>query len=510
MITWPHYSSVWRWHFYAGLVCIPFVCWLAVTGSIYLFRSDYEAWHDRPIERLEYMGSRQAPAAEARAALAALPGSTFSRYEPPATARGAAQIVVQFRGQLYRVAVHPRTLAPLRIEADSGRLMERVFALHGSLGVGDAGSYVMETAASWTIVMIVSGFFLWFPRNAKGVWGILLPRLGSSGRAWWRDLHAVTGVWISLIVLIMLLTGLPWASGWGRYFIWARNLTTATAAPPDWPITKRPLGGGTASSAADLESGPTGSADAQSSMPGMTAAEMAAMPSAGMSKGAMSGPPRPAGAQSSMPGMTAAEMAAMPSAGMSNMANGLTTASWTLSDLNVVVPAVEAQHLSRPVWILPPSKPGDRWVGASQAQDRTRRREVKVDATTGRIVESSSFEDLPFLDKIVNVGIAWHEGHLFGRANQAMLLTAAVALLGMCVSAIAMWWRRRPSGRLGAPRGRAERQVIIGLLATVCLLAVLFPMFGASLAVVLLLERVVLVRIPRVSEWLGLRVRSAE
>ena len=28
---------VWRWHFYAGLFCIPFVLWLSVTGTIFLF-----------------------------------------------------------------------------------------------------------------------------------------------------------------------------------------------------------------------------------------------------------------------------------------------------------------------------------------------------------------------------------------------------------------------------------------------------------------------------------------
>src|SRR3546814_8147218 len=29
------YNAVWRWHFYAGLFCIPFVIWLALTGTIY-------------------------------------------------------------------------------------------------------------------------------------------------------------------------------------------------------------------------------------------------------------------------------------------------------------------------------------------------------------------------------------------------------------------------------------------------------------------------------------------
>jgi uncharacterized iron-regulated membrane protein len=28
------YNAVWRWHFYAGLFCMPFVLWLAATGTI--------------------------------------------------------------------------------------------------------------------------------------------------------------------------------------------------------------------------------------------------------------------------------------------------------------------------------------------------------------------------------------------------------------------------------------------------------------------------------------------
>ncbi|HUD29904.1 MAG TPA: PepSY domain-containing protein, partial [Novosphingobium sp.] len=37
------YRAVWRWHFYAGLLCVPFVLWLSVTGGIYLFKPQIEA-----------------------------------------------------------------------------------------------------------------------------------------------------------------------------------------------------------------------------------------------------------------------------------------------------------------------------------------------------------------------------------------------------------------------------------------------------------------------------------
>ena len=51
------YRTLWRWHFYAGLICIPFVIWLAVTGSVYLFRPQIEAWFDRDVAVLERTGS---------------------------------------------------------------------------------------------------------------------------------------------------------------------------------------------------------------------------------------------------------------------------------------------------------------------------------------------------------------------------------------------------------------------------------------------------------------------
>ena len=79
----------------------------------------------------------------------------------------------------------------------------------------------------------------------------------------------------------------------------------------------------------------------------------------------------------------------------------------------------------------------------------------------------------------------------------------------MAVSAAVMWWRRRPEGRLGAPPALAERRVGAGLIAVTVLLAIYLPLLGASLIVVLLLEQLVLRRIPPVARWLGLPLAQA-
>ena len=73
-----------------------------------------------------------------------------------------------------------------------------------------------------------------------------------------------------------------------------------------------------------------------------------------------------------------------------------------------------------------------------------------------------------------------HEGQLFGIANQLLGLFTALGLLTMCVSAIVMWWRRRPEGQLGIPAPRVpEFRIGPALMIAIVAVALLFPVLGA-------------------------------
>ena len=89
------YPTVWRWHFYAGLFCIPFVVVLAVSGAVYLFKPQVEAWLDRPYDRLSIAGPAAGAEAQVKAALAAVPGTTLAAYEVPRSPNAAVRVVVQ-------------------------------------------------------------------------------------------------------------------------------------------------------------------------------------------------------------------------------------------------------------------------------------------------------------------------------------------------------------------------------------------------------------------------------
>jgi uncharacterized iron-regulated membrane protein len=449
---------VWRWHFYAGLFCLPFVCWLAITGSVYLFRPDIEAWLDRPYEALPLEGARAEPAIEARAAMAAVPGSEFSRYEPPATPTGAAQVIVTRDGTPYRVFIHPTTLRSMKIQRDDRRPMDIVSHLHGQLLLGARGSMIVEVAASWAVVMILTGLFLWFPRGTKRLGGLLYPRLRLRGRFFWRDLHAVSAFWVSLIALFLLLSGMPWSANWGKYLNWARNQWSVTAGMPDWPV------------------------------PGMEAAHGAPVPTA--EAAAMHGGSGPAVA-----GMSPAEVAMAPAGAPRHP---------DVHALDVLVPLAARLRVPRPVLISPPLEGDHDWTISSTTQNRPQRVIYTVDPETGSIVDTHDYYDQNIVDKIVGIVIATHEGQLFGRINQAILLFTAISLLIVSASAVVMWWRRRPADMLGAPPPSARPRFSALLAVSIVALAVMLPLFGLSLVVVLLVDRMLLPRLPATRRWLGL------
>ncbi|MCX7900446.1 MAG: PepSY domain-containing protein, partial [Methylocystis sp.] len=68
------YRMIWRWHFYAGLFCLPFVTILALSGSVYLFKPQIDAWFDQPYTHVKLSSAPRALDDQVEAALAAVPG----------------------------------------------------------------------------------------------------------------------------------------------------------------------------------------------------------------------------------------------------------------------------------------------------------------------------------------------------------------------------------------------------------------------------------------------------
>jgi len=141
---WPGYAVIWRWHFYAGLFCVPFVLWLACTGAIYLFRPQVEPWLDRGYDHIAAVGGARASVADqVRAALAAVPGAHLAAYELPQTEHSAARVIVGKGFEKLLVYVDPQSLAVLGQVDEASRPMNLVLRLHGQLLMGNTGSMIV-------------------------------------------------------------------------------------------------------------------------------------------------------------------------------------------------------------------------------------------------------------------------------------------------------------------------------------------------------------------------------
>ncbi|MFN7496657.1 MAG: PepSY domain-containing protein, partial [Hyphomonadaceae bacterium] len=84
---------LWRWHFYAGLFCIPFIILLSITGSLYLFKPQIEAALDRPYTNLVMTGPSAPVSQQVQVALKHVEDSSFKSYRLPDGPKDAAQVL---------------------------------------------------------------------------------------------------------------------------------------------------------------------------------------------------------------------------------------------------------------------------------------------------------------------------------------------------------------------------------------------------------------------------------
>ncbi|MDF3014700.1 MAG: PepSY protein [Cellvibrio sp.] len=417
------YRTIWRWHFYAGIFCIPFVIVLALTGAIYLFKPYYEHWQERDYRGLQITGAALAPNQQIAAALALVPHGKFLNYRLPQAADEAVLVSVQAE-QSWQVFVNPYTGAVLGIERKDQMLMNIVKTIHGELLIGNIGSILVELAACWAIVLIVTGLYLWWPRNANGMAGVIYPRLRAGSRIFWRDIHAVTGVWISTLALFLLVTGLPWATVWGAALKEVRSFELAPVQQ-DWTQNRK-----------------------------------------------------------------------------EEHQHWSAQASDTFDLTPEILVAAENLELAAPVELSIANSHHNSWKVSSQTANRPQRADVWLRAD-GSIEKQSGFAEKKLVDRAIGIGIAAHEGYLFGWFNLVLGVLTCAGLILISVSGFILWRKRKPESLLGAPPAMPAK-IGFAVIAITFGLALFLPLLAISLVVLLITEFILLRRINGVSQWLGL------
>ncbi|QLE01437.1 PepSY domain-containing protein [Galbibacter sp. BG1] len=223
---------LWKWHFIAGIVSLPFILLLAATGVIYLFKAQYEAPIYEPIKKVVVDGapiSYQQQWEIANANAVKKPNSMIV----PKTKEESTEFVSGRFGGATSLYVNPYqgNVAGEILPQES--FMFKVRKLHGELLMGSFGTKIVELVACWMVVLILTGLFIWWPERGWKVKGYFIPRTNLGKRTFFRDTHAITGFWMSILFLLILAGGLPWTDVWGAGFKKVQEITN-TGFPNTW------------------------------------------------------------------------------------------------------------------------------------------------------------------------------------------------------------------------------------------------------------------------------------
>lgn len=432
--TFALYRAVWRWHFYAGLLVLPFLISLAVTGSLYLFKDEINAIvYARELTVAPSDGPRLAPAEIVKPAQIVVPGTVF-RYVPPEAADRSAEVGIASETQgRFSVFVNPYTGQVLGQFADSGSsrtpLMQFLKKIHSLELFGWLPNRLIEIVAGWTLILVITGFYLWWPRGQRG--GVMSIRQTPAQRVFWRDLHAVTGAIIGALIFFLAITGLPWSGFWG-----AKLNSLADQYGLGYPaqfFSEVPK--------SDAHAAHMGHAMTQTSW----SLENAPMPQSGAASGE---------------------------------AIGLDRAVEIFDRLGI--------HKG---YVIDLPQDGTGVYSASVFPDQVaNERVIHLDQYSGEPLFDGGFSELGPVGKAIEFGVSVHQGQEFGRINQLVMLAGCVAIIAMAVSAGVMWWKRRPKGTLGAPRYPQDLRIPRTILVIACAVGLVLPLVGLTLLIALALD----------------------
>ncbi|KIL51008.1 PepSY-associated TM helix domain-containing protein [Jeotgalibacillus campisalis] len=438
------YQAVWRWHFYAGLFAAPFLLILAFSGGVYLFKPQIEGMLYQEQFEVNEMGSQVlAPASITAAVQESYPDAAISTYKVYEEADRTVEVGVMDGGIAKSVYVNPYNGDVQGELITSEKFTELFKKLHSELIVGGTfANRLVELAACWTILLLLTGLYLWWPRKLKSIWGVVLPRFNARGRTFWRDLHAVPAFWFSIMIVILIATGLPWSGIMGEQI---NKLATSTNS--GYPAFAHSFG--------EKPASPVRAEEVAEDVPWASQNDVVPVSAVG----------------------------------------GYQTIS--IDDASMIA---SMENVAKPYTISMPMGEEGVYTIATSHSVPWDNATLHLDQYSGGILSDVRFADYGLMAQGITAGIALHEGRLFGWLNQALGLVTCLAIIGIVISSFVMWRKRKPDG-LGAPKKpiskKASRTIFILMIAG----GILMPLVGVSIIAVLLVDFFIVKKIPAVNRW---------
>lgn len=430
------FRAFWRWHFYASFLVVPVLLVLASTGLTYLLRFQLEPLLHADLMKVEQpadMDFTQPYDAQLKAVEREYPDATVvSMAEPRDEGRSTVFSVVTPDGEPREVFVNPWGAEVLGSLDPDTTLSGYAVRIHADLMAGTWGDRLVELAVCWAIVMALTGYYLFWKMR-----GMRKKRPKSL-----RARHGRLGAFVGVALLFLMVSGLPWTGVWGEQ---VQRLATDRGTSM-WSNDPGAL------------SDPVSTLD--ESLPHSHQV--------------------PWGSGKSE----------VPTSG--NAHEGTSQAN-----LDTALLVADREGLRHPMTVaLPASKDGVYSVIGYAFDAPSDEQTVHVGRFGGEVVSTYGYDDYPALAKVVAQGIGLHEGRSLGLFSFWLSFAMCVGVIASCITGPLMWWRRRPARSVGAPRGRMPIRTTPLLAVGLVALGIFLPLFGISLLVILLLDLLVVRRVP--------------
>ena len=441
------YRALWRWHFYAGLLVMPFLLALSASGLLMLLSKPVDSWLIKDMTEVSVEGEALPASTLLATVKEAFPESRVKLYIPPSEPVQSAQFsLVSHHAGAHGGHGAPSTTAfvnPYNGEIlgtydPSVNIYSAIKTFHGKLYLGDLGDSLIEIAAGLAVLMVLSGIYLAFQRQS---WRDMLPRARLSSRTDWRRLHGFIGLVLAVPLLFFLLSGMSWTNIWGGKLVqaWSSVPSTSFVAPA------------------------TETTHESMNHEGMDhvpwTLEQTAMPQSAIA------PEKPRALDLDEVTQMAREQ------GFERFRVHLPaddTGVWTLSATTM------AGDLTNPL------------------QERT----LHLDRYSGDVLGDIRFADYPLMGKAMTAGIPLHQGDL-GLWNLLTNLVLCALVILLIVGGTVMWWKRRPQkSRIIAPppaHPNANKAVVVLMLVV----ALLFPLSAAAMALIIAIDLMLISRVER-------------
>ncbi|MGE7839908.1 PepSY-associated TM helix domain-containing protein [Lysinibacillus sp. NPDC093712] len=436
------YSSFWRMHFYAALFITPLLITLTLSGIGYLFYTDvenhlYDDYFFGSSKKTETLTIDEG-VQQAEAAFSSYTTTKIIELEEPYNTR---LTMTNDKGdQRYLFLDENNQIVG---HQDPTYTFSNVLrSLHSSLFLGGTiVNYLVELAACWAIFLLLSGLYMTF----KGK--VLKKAKQANKRQNNRRWHALIGTIITIPMIVLIFTGLPWSAFMGNFIYSASQANPSIGTPL---LQQQP---------------PTSDV---SEIPWATRKEEA-----------------PTSSKHAHHGMGAVNVSRNP--------NQINVAS--------LQQQIEANGITKPYSIIYPtsddgvftvaksSNTGVTGLDVSPYEETT----IYFDQYSGEFISKVSYDDYGILAKWFTWGIPLHEGHLFGWPNKLLNLVVCIAFLGVIFWGFRTWLLRKKKGLLSAPP-QLSQKISIPLIIVIIILGIIMPLFGISLIIVALLELVMKIK----------------